>query len=288
MDTPLRTQFINHLTLQRRSPKTKEAYIGAVYGLAKYYMISPDKLSDNQIQDYLRYLIEKRKLAWSTCNVVFSGLICFYKNVLNRNKTVFSIPPRARSKKIPMVLSVEEVGHLLNSVSNLKHRALLMITYSAGLRVNEVVSLKLHHIESDSSRMMIRIENGKGQKDRYTILSTKVLKVLKEYWEEYRPKEWLFFGSNINKPMPVGTAQKIYYNAKKKAGNTKGRGIHTLRHCFASHMLWNGEDIYTIKRFLGHSSIKTTYKYLHVTRQQIAAVVSPLDMLQESSDANKN
>ena len=178
-----------------------------------------------------------------------------------------------------MVLSVEEVQCLLNSVSNLKHRALLMVAYSAGLRVSELVSLKVHHIESDSSRMMIRIENGKGQKDRYTILSTKVLKVLKEYWKEYRPKEWLFFGSNINKPMPIGTAQKIYYNAKKKACITKGRGIHTLRHCFASHMLWNGEDIYTIKRLLGHSSIKTTYKYLHVTRQQIAAVISPLDML---------
>ncbi len=279
MSSPLRTQFINYLTLQRRSPKTKEAYISAVYGLARHYMTSPDKLSDKQIQDYLRYLIEKRKLAWSTCNVVFSGLICFYKNVLNRNKTVFSIPPRPRSKKIPMVLSVEEIQRLLNSVSNLKHRALLMITYSAGLRVAEVVNLKVHHIESDSSRMMIRIENGKGQKDRYTILSPKVLKVLKEYWKEYRPKEWLFFGSNINKPMPIGTAQKIYYSAKKKAGITKGRGIHTLRHCFASHMLWNGEDIYTIKRLLGHSSIKTTYKYLHVTRQQIAAVISPLDML---------
>lgn len=287
MSSPLRTQFINHLTLHRRSPKTKEAYVSAVYGLSRHYMASPDKLSDQQIQDYLRYLIEKRKLAWSTCNVVFSGLICFYKNVLNRDKTVFSIPPRPRSKKIPMVLSVEEVGRLLNATSNLKHRALLMITYSAGLRVSEVVRLKLHHIESDPSRMMIRIENGKGQKDRYTILSQKVLKVLKEYWKEYRPKEWLFFGSNINKPMPIGTAQKIYYNAKKKAGITKGRGIHTLRHCFASHMLWNGEDIYTIKRLLGHSSIKTTYKYLHVTRQQIAAVISPLDMLQESFDANK-
>jgi len=287
MDSPLRTQFINYLTLQRYSPKTKDAYISAVYGLARHYIISPDKLSDKQIQDYLRYLIEKRKLAWSTCNVVFSGLICFYQNVLNRDKTVFSIPPRPRSKKIPMVLSVEEVQCLLNSVSNLKHRALLMVAYSAGLRVSELVSLKVHHIESDSSRMMIRIENGKGQKDRYTILSTKVLKVLKEYWKEYRPKEWMFFGNDINKPMPIGTAQKIYYNAKKKAGITKGRGIHTLRHCFASHMLWNGENVYTIKRLLGHSSIKTTYKYLHVTRQQIEAVISPLDMLQESFDANK-
>ena len=116
MDSPLRTQFINYLTLQRYSPKTKDAYISAVYGLARHYIISPDKLSDKQIQDYLRYLIEKRKLAWSTCNVVFSGLICFYQNVLNRDKTVFSIPPRPRSKKIPMVLSVEEVQCLLNSV----------------------------------------------------------------------------------------------------------------------------------------------------------------------------
>ena len=179
MSSPLRTQFINHLTLHRRSPKTKEAYISAVYGLARHYMTSPDKLSDKQIQDYLRYLIEKHKLAWSTCNVVFSGLICFYKNVLKRDKTVFSIPPRPRSKKIPMVLSVEEVQCLLNSVSNLKHHALLMITYSAGLRVAEVVSLKLHHIESDSSRMMIRIENGKGQKDRASLGTPFIFTVLK-------------------------------------------------------------------------------------------------------------
>ena len=225
MSSTLRTQFINHLTLHRRSPKTKEAYISAVYGLARHYMTSPDKLFDKQIQDYLRYLIEKRKLAWSTCNVIFSGLICFYKNILNRNKTVFSIPQRPRSKKIPMVLSVEEVRRLLNAVSNFKHRALLMVAYSAGLRVAEVVSLKLHHIESDPSRMMIRIENGKGQKDRYTILSPKVLKVLKEYWKEYRPKEWLFFGSNINKPMLIGTAQKIYYNAKKRPASQKAGGF---------------------------------------------------------------
>lgn len=278
MSSHLRTQFLNHLTLQRRSPKTKEAYVSAVYGLAGHYMTAPDKLSDKQIQDYLRYLIEKRKLAWSSCNVVFSGLICFYKNVLKRDKTAFSIPPRPRSKKIPMILSVEEVQNLLHSVSNLKHRALLLAVYSAGLRVGEAVRLKPHHIESHPSRMMIRIENGKGRKDRYTILSPKFLKVLKEYWKEYRPKEWLFFGSDLHKPMPESTAQRIYYNAKKKAGITNGRGIHTLRHCFASHLLWQGEDIYTIKRLLGHSSIKTTYKYFHVTPQQIAAVISPLDM----------
>jgi len=142
-----------------------------------------------------------------------------------------------------------------------------------------VVRLKPHHIESDPSRMMIRIENGKGGKDRYTILSPKFLKLLKEYWIEYRPKEWLFFGKNINKPMPTGTAQRIYYNAKKKAGITKGRGIHTLRHCFASHLLWSGQDIHVIKRLLGHGSIKTTFKYFHVTKEQLSKVVSPLDNL---------
>ena len=178
-----------------------------------------------------------------------------------------------------MILSIEEVQCLLSSVTNLKHHALLLAVYSAGLRVGEVVRLKSHHIESDPTRMLIRVEDGKGRKDRYTVLSQKLLEVLGKYWKEYRPKEWLFFGNDLHKPMPESTAQRIYYNAKKKAGITKGRGIHTLRHCFASHLLWNGEDIYTIKRLLGHTSIKTTYQYLPVTQNQLAAVTSPLDTL---------
>ncbi len=280
----LRERFINYMTVRRLAPRTKEAYTNAVHGLSKYYMKSPDQLCNQQIHDYLRYLIEDRKLAWSSCNVVFSGLDCFYSNVLKWEKTQFSIPSRPRSKKIPMILSHEEVAHLLGSVGNLKHHALLMAIYSAGLRVSEAVVLQPVHIESAPTRMMVRVDQGKGRKDRYTLLSQKFLKLLKEYWQEYQPGEWIFFGSNKNKPMPVTTAQRIYYHAKKKAGITKGRGIHTLRHCFASHLLWQGTDIYKIKRLLGHSSIKTTYKYLHVNSEQLAKVKSPLDTLYEERE----
>jgi len=277
----LRQKFTNFMTVRRLAPKTQEAYLGAVHGLSKYYMESPDQLTTQQIQDYLQYLIEEKKLAWSSCNVVFSALDCFYSNILEWDETKFSIPPRPRSKKIPMILSIEEVSKILNSTHNLKHRALLWCVYSSGLRVSEAVNLKYWHIEKDPARMMIRVEQGKGRKDRYTILSEGLLTLLREYWRQFKPKEFVFFGQDRDRAMPISTAQQIFYNAKKKAGVTKGRGIHTLRHCFASHLLWQGTDIYSIKKFLGHSSIKTTYKYLHVTREQLAKVTSPLDTLLE-------
>jgi site-specific recombinase XerD len=278
MSSQLREEFTNFLILQRYSLKTQEAYLNAVIGLSRYHMKSPDKLSNNEIQEYLRYLIKEKKLAWSTCNVVFSGLKCFYKIIVRWDETHFFIPRRPRIKKIPMVLSIKEVDRLINTPSNLKHRALLKTVYSAGLRVGEVVRLKPHHIESDPTRMMIRVEQGKGRKDRYTILSKELLLTLREYYQECRPWKWLFQGRNHGEPMSQGTAQRIYHDAKKKTGIKRGRGIHTLRHCFASHLLWAGEDIYTIQRLLGHSSIKTTVRYLHVTQEQIHAVVSPLDM----------
>ena len=286
MSSQLREQFIHYLTLQRYSPKTHKAYIDAVYGLARYHMKSPDTLTNDEIQEYLRYLIEGKKLAWSSCNVIFSGLNSFYKNIVKWEETQFFIPRRPRSKKIPMVLSIEEVARLINVPSNLKHRVLLKTVYSAGLRVSEVVLLKPHHIESDPSRMMIRVEQGKGRKDRYTILSKKLLPMLRDYWQKCKPKEWLFPGRTQKEPMSPGTAQRIYHTAKQRAGITKGRGIHTLRHCFASHLLWGGEDMYTIKRLLGHSSIKTTVRYLHVTQDQINAVISPLDMQEGGGHEN--
>ena len=277
MSSPLRKQFSNYMTLRGFSPKTKEAYIGAVAGLAGYYYTSPDKLNNDRIQAYLLYLIKKRKLAWSSCNVVFSGLRSFYINVLKWDKTQFHIPSRPRQKTLPILLSVEEVELLLNAASNIKHRSLLMTVYGAGLRVSEAVHLKPHHIESN--RMMIRVDQGKGKKDRYTILPQRLLVQLRKYWKACHPESWLFFGKNKNKPMPIATAQKIYYNAKKKASITNGKGIHTLRHCFATHLLDQGVDIYSIKQMLGHTALVTTSKYLHTTNEKIASVKSPLDTL---------
>ncbi|MDF1578991.1 MAG: phage integrase N-terminal SAM-like domain-containing protein [Desulfurivibrionaceae bacterium] len=216
MSTELRKEFTRYLQTQRYAAKTLDAYVGAVYGLAAYTLKPPDRLSNDDIQDYLHYLINERKLAWSSCNVVFSGLQCFYGKFLNRDETAFSIPPRKRTRKLPLIMSRDEVCAFLDSVHNLKHRTLLQTVYSAGLRVGEVVRLQPHHIESDPGRMMIRIEQGKGRKDRYTILSEKLLDLLKDYYRVYRPGEWLFPGRDPDQPMPIPTAQRIYYNAKKK------------------------------------------------------------------------
>ena len=275
MSTLLRKRFNDYMVLRNFSPKTIDAYIDAVAGLAWFYHQFPDKLSNQEIQAYLLHLIQKRKLAWSSCNVIFSGLRCFYTHVLTWDETRFHIPPRPRQHKLPMLLSVEEVNRLLNSVTNLKHRALLMTVYGAGLRVSEVVNLKPHHIES--SRMLIRVEQGKGKKDRYTILPQRLLTELRDYWRAYRPVSWLFFGQDKNSPMPTGTAQKIYYKAKKDSDIKKARGIHTLRHCFATHLLDQGVDIHLIKQVLGHTALSTTSKYLHTTQKKIAQVKSPLD-----------
>ena len=275
--TPLRKKMIGEMTLGRLAPKTHEAYLTAVTGLAKFYHLSPDLIEQEKVQAYLLHLIEERKLAWSSCNVAFSALQYFYQRVLRLDETAFHIPPRPRQRKLPIILSREEVMCLIESASNIKHRALLLTIYGAGLRVSEAVRLKPSHIES--RRMMIRVEDGKGRKDRYTILPDILLKELKVYWKACRPKAWLFYGRDPLEPMPVGTAQKIYFLTKKKAGISGGRGIHTLRHCFATHLLDAGTDINTIKKLMGHSSIKTTFGYLHVSREKIASVKSPLDSL---------
>ncbi len=274
--TELRRKFENHLILRRYSPKTSTAYINAVKSLAEYYRRSPDRLSDDQVQDYLLYLLKEKRLSWNTCNVHFSGIKYFYTSILQRDINL-SLPPRPRIKKICLALSKEEVRKLIFSCTNLKHRALLLTVYSAGLRVSEVVKLEPSHIER--SRKMLRAEQGKGKKDRYTLLSNQLLNTLEEYWREYRPDKYLFFGKTKSRPMPIETAQQIYYNAKKKAGIKRGKGIHTLRHCFATHLLEHGTSTIEIKRLMGHSSIRTTAKYLHVTNETISKIISPLDMV---------
>ncbi len=269
--------FTNHLYLQRVAPKTMEAYLNAVHSVSAYHQLPADSLTNDQIQDYLLNCIQEKQLAWSTCNVLFCGLKKYYRDFLGRDKAEFSIPPRTRSKKIPMLLSREEVSRILRAPDNLKHQALLTTVYSSGLRVSELVRLRPEHIES--GRMMLRVEEGKGRKGRYTVLSQICLELLRDYWRAYQPGEWLFFGRDKKLPMSIGTAQHVYYQAKEKAGINKGRGIHTLRHCFASHLLEDGVEIYVIKRWMGHSSLKTTYKYIHLSPDYLSKVRSPLDML---------
>ena len=254
--TPLRQKMINDMRLRRFSVKTQQAYVQAVAGLARYFNQSPDRLDKEDVRAYLLHLLQDRELSWSTCNVAAAGIRFFYTQILHRESMSLAIPPAKNKKQLPQILSAREVERLFACTANPKHRVLLMTTYAAGLRVGEVVRLKVTDIDSD--RMLIRVEQGKGNKDRYTVLSKRLLEELRHYWKLYRRKPWLFPAKDPSKPMPIGTAQRIYYSAKKRANIQKGKGIHTLRHCFATHMLELGEDLHTIQKLLGHRSIVTT------------------------------
>jgi len=221
MTTDVKTQFTNYMTLQRFADHTKRTYVTGVKGLAKFYMLSPDTLTGEQIQDYLLYLLKDRKLAWGTVNAYLSGMICFYRGFCKWDETQFIIPPRPRDKKLPTVYSQQEVKRLLDSANNFKHRLLLETAYSAGLRISELVRLKPHHIESDPDRMLIRVEQGKGKKDRYTILSKKLLLDLRTYWRQYRPGKWLFAGQKPDKHLSEAAARAAFYHVKKKPVSKK-------------------------------------------------------------------
>ena len=216
MANELKTQFINFMTVQRFSDHTKRSYLTGVKLLAKHYMQSPDTLTNDQIQDYIRYMLEERKLSWGTCNTYLSGIVSFYSNICKWDNTQFQIPPRPRVKKLPVAFSKPEVKRLFAATDNLKHRLLLQTVYSAGLRVSELVRLKPQHIESDPDRMMIRVDRGKGRKDRYTILSHRLLADLRIYWSKYRPGKWLFAGQKPQNHLCEGAAQEAYSLAKKK------------------------------------------------------------------------
>jgi site-specific recombinase XerD len=219
MASELRKRFHEFLILHRKAPKTRKAYLWAVAALSAYYRRSPDRLDAEEVQRYLLYLIDEKKLAWSTCNVALSALVCFYRDFLKREDLWLSIPRRRRGeRRLPQVLSVEEVRSLLDAAAgNPKHHALLMTAYCAGLRVSEVVRLKPGDIESSPSRMMIRVDQGKGKKDRYTILTSDCLSALRSYYRACRPAGiWLFPGRDPDQPLSISSAQKLYGGAKKK------------------------------------------------------------------------
>ena len=280
----LRAKMIEQMQLHRKAPGTQVQYVRAIADLAKYYWRAPhwrapDQLSSQEIRGYLHYLLTERQLSWSSCNVVAAAIRFFYVETLGWTPMQLNLPPQPGQKQLPRVLSVEQLEHLFATTHNAKHRALLMATYAGGLRVSEVVRLQVKDIESDPSRMLIRINQGKGNKDRYTLLSERLLVELRTYWKMERPEPWLFPGSKANRPMPSGTAQKVYNQARGRAGIAQGSGIHTLRHSFATHLFDAGVDPHTIQLLLGHRSIKTTLKYVHVSRRHLMAIRSPLDLL---------
>ncbi len=273
--TKLREAVLLHMRLRGLSPRTIESYIYALEQLSRFYWRALETLTCEEVQAYLDHLVTNRKLAWATINVYFSAYRLIYEQILNRPKKEFSIPRRGRSGKRPGVLSQEEVKKLINASRNIKHRAFLTMTYGSGLRVSEAVKIEPKHIDRD--RMMLFVDCGKGHKDRYTILSQKALKLLEEHWHLNKPFDYFFFGRDRNAPMSIGTAQAIYHQALKRSNVRHVGGIHVLRHCFATHLMEHGTDIYTIRKWMGHRSIVTTGRYMHVTAEHMKKVTSPLD-----------
>lgn len=274
--TPLRQQMIRELQLQRKSPATIEAYVAAVAHLAQFYHRSPDQLAVEQVRQFIHHLIVERKLSRDTVNQKICGIQFFYRYVLRQAEYSLRVPLK-RSGYVPDPLGRGEVQRLFEAVRNRKHRLLLMTTYGGGFRCSEVVRLRPEHIISD--RLLIRVVGAKGHKDRYTLLSPRLLDYLREYWREERPGAWLFPNRQTGEPLSSGTAQKIYVAAWRQAKLTHGSGIHSLRHSFATHLLEAGVDLVTIQRLLGHSNLNTTTRYLHVTSQHLERFSSPLDLL---------
>lgn len=275
--TDLRTRMTNDMILRGFSPHTQDSYLRAVKALAEFYATPPDQLDGDQIQAYLLHLTVEKGLAWSSVNTAIAGLRFFYHATLGWDHVDLPIPKRKHPHKLPEVLSVEEVERLLDAARNPKHRMLLTTTYAAGLRVSEVVRLTVRDIHSE--RMMIRIDQGKGRKDRYTVLSQRLLVELRDYYRMVRPQRWLFPSPGVDRPISISAAQRAYTHAKKRAGILRGQGIHTLRHCFASHLLEAGVDVKIIQELMGHRSILTTARYLQVGRKTLASAGSPLDLL---------
>jgi site-specific recombinase XerD len=265
------------LVVRGLSAHTHRASLHHVSELARYYRRAPDTLSDREVQQYLYHLITERQFAPSTCRQAVGALRFFYEITLGRPRSAFVIPLPKDAAKLPAILSAEEVSRVLRATQTLKQRLVLMTTYAAGLRVSEVVHLRVTDI--DAPRRLIRIEQGKGNKDRYTLLAERLLLELRHYYRVYRPHQWLFPRRGRDLPMSTKNAWRIYDAAKARAGIRKDGGIHALRHAFATHLLESGTDLVTIQRLLGHSQLKTTTRYLHVTPHRLAEMVSPLDRL---------
>jgi site-specific recombinase XerD len=254
-----------------------------VRDLAAHYHKSPELATDEEIKDYLFHLAQEKHLAASSVNVAVSGMRCFYDLVLHREcEHLGRVLPRSlKATRRPKVYSIEELERLFTvGCVHPKHRVFLMTVYGGGLRLGEACRLKACHI--DSARMQIRVEEGKGRKDRYTLLSARLLEELRDYYRLFRPKEWLFFGRDQAQALPSATGQKIFYLARERAGLPDKGGIHSLRHSFATHLLESGVEITVVQRLLGHSSLSTTSVYLHVRQERLAQIQSPLQLLQLS------
>ncbi|MEI6047757.1 MAG: tyrosine-type recombinase/integrase [Bacteroidota bacterium] len=278
-------EYVLKLKELRYSERTLKTYKGLFEEFINYYhKVEINRIDESMITAFLRYLVMERKVSTSYQNQSINAIKFYFERVLGGQRKVYLVDRPREEKRLPVVLNVEEVSNLLNVTENIKHKAILMLAYSAGLRLGELINVKLTDI--DSSRMQVRVEQAKGKKDRYSLLSVRLLEVLREYFREYKPRQWLFEGANGGQ-YSASSIQAIMKDSITKAGIKKKVSVHTLRHCFATHLLENGTDLRYIQSLLGHSSSKTTEIYTHVTTKGFDQIKSPLDNL-DIFNKNKN
>jgi site-specific recombinase XerD len=266
------------------SLNTRKSYLGSVKDFVRYLRRPPDELGLEHIRQYQIHLTQERKVTWGTFNLRVCGLRFFYNVTLQKGWNIDRIPYQKTGRKLPVILSRKEVLRLLEAPTNIKHRAMLMTGYAGGLRLSEVQHLRVGDI--DSQRMVIRIQEGKGRKDRYVMLAKNLLAVLREYWYAQRPRMWLFPGMLPGAPLNRGSFHLVVKKARKTARIRKNVSYHSLRHAFATHLLESGTDIRRIQRLLGHSSLASTQIYTHVAQTYLSDTRSPLDMLKELGARN--
>lgn len=264
------------LTGRRYSPKTIKAYLHYNEDFLKFSGKNPHEVENSDVKDYLFHLVEEKEISTSTLNTAINALKFYYGEVLKR-RFAYEIKRPKKDRKLPVVLSQEEVSRILSSVNNIKHKLILMLMYSAGLRVSEVVNLKPEDI--DAERKLIHIKGAKGRKDRYTMLSEVVMEALELYLKAYQPEKWLFPGQKSSSHITTRTVQRVFEDAIEKAGIEKDVSVHSLRHSFATHLLESGTDLRYIQELLGHKSSKTTEIYTHVSKKDLSKIKSPLDSI---------
>lgn len=276
----LRQRMLEDMRIRNMSPRTQECYIAQLSKFAAHFNTSPEQLGLPEIRQYQLYLVDKGT-SWSVFNQTVAALRFLYLKTLQKNWKIEQIPFPRRIKKLPMILSTAEVSELLKKVGTYKHRVILTTIYACGLRLLEGTHLKTTDV--DSKRMLIRIEQGKGNKDRYVMLSDKLLALLREYYKVERPKGIFLFPSrkDCNKPINGTAIQKAFTKTINTLGWRKQVSVRTLRHCFATHLLEAAVDLRTIQSLMGHRSLSTTQIYLHVSRSAIQSIASPLDLLAE-------
>jgi integrase/recombinase XerD len=276
--TEMRRRMEEELKLRGCRPRTQKAYVEWVSRFAAHYRRAPEQMGEEQVRAYLVHLLEDQKLSRSTLVQAFCALKFFYVRVLRRPCEVEDLRfPRQQKKKLPRVLSESQVRQLLESAGNLKDQVILMTLYGSGLRLSELIHLVVKDI--DSSKMQIRVREGKGGKDRNVVLPQTLLEVLRRYFRQYRPVNWLFYGRTPQQPIDDRAVQRMVRSLSERAGLRERVTAHTLRHSFATHLLEHGTELPYIQALLGHRNIKTTMLYLRVSPPALRKVISPLDRL---------